>query len=493
MPRRTPLLLLLLTALSALAPGRAGAGVGPGDTALEASILRVRPAVVLISSQVSAHAAIRCDSGPAQLVTPDPYQETGSGFVIHPDGYVATNGHVVAAANAKMEDPTVVGNLVQAAVEKSCGPKLAMLPDGIRKARLAALTTDPQNRARLQLAKEIRVHLSNGAIYPAEVLVYSPALQTNGAPVKDMGPMERSGKDIALLKIPATHLPSVPLAPNSEGLLVGEPLFVIGYPGVVLYHDFLSTQTALDATVTVGRVSGFKTDLINRRVIQTDAAITWGNSGGPAFNARGEVIGVATFISTTLEGDAAIQGFNFLIPVETVQEFARQIGVPPTADGAFARAWGAAVDSFFRGDYQRTLHAVAAVEQIRAGFLDVTRLGTEARLRLQAAGGSRWPHPSLGVGLVGSLGLVLLLVASRRVVRAWGHRQAGTVERIEAADVRARLQRGGVTLVDARNPTDYARSPVQAPGALRVEAGQPLPDTLTLRVSPDGAVIAYCT
>jgi len=61
-------------------------------------------------------------------------------------------------------------------------------------------------------------------------------------------------------------------------------------------------------------------------VIQTDAAITWGNSGGPAFSFRGEVIGVATFISTTLEGDQAIQGFNFLIPVDSVNEFSAQVG-----------------------------------------------------------------------------------------------------------------------------------------------------------------------
>jgi len=114
-------------------------------------------------------------------------------------------------------------------------------------------------------------------------------------------------------------------------------------------------------------------------------------------------------------------------------------------------------------------------------------------MRLQSVGGSRWPHPSLGVGLIGSLGLVLLLVASRRVVRSWARRHAGTVERIEPAEVRRRLQRGGVTLVDARNPAEYARSPVQAPGALRIEAGQSLPDALTLRVGPDGTVIVYCT
>ena len=70
---------------------------------------------------------------------------------------------------------------------------------------------------------------------------------------------------------------------------MGELIFILGYPGVVLNHDFLSRKSQLEASVTVGHVSGFKIDLTNRRVIQTDASITWGNSGGPAFNLQGEV------------------------------------------------------------------------------------------------------------------------------------------------------------------------------------------------------------
>ena len=55
-----------------------------------------------------------------------------------------------------------------------------------------------------------------------------------------------------------------------------------------------------------------------------------GNSGGPAFDAQGDVVGLATFISTSLEGDQAIQGFNFLIPVNTIQSMAKQIGLVPS-------------------------------------------------------------------------------------------------------------------------------------------------------------------
>ncbi|MEK7205016.1 MAG: trypsin-like peptidase domain-containing protein, partial [candidate division NC10 bacterium] len=235
--------------------------------------------------------------------------------------------------------------------------------------------------------KKLLVHLSSGKILAAEVKAYSPAINPNAPPGGkvasggDKGPMEQSGKDVAILKIEAADLPTVRLAPNSTGLQLGEQIFIIGYPGVVLHHDFLSRKSALEASVTVGRVSGFKIDITDRRVIQTDAAISWGNSGGPAFNLRGEVIGAATFISTTLEGDQAIQGFNFLIPVETVHEFARGISLTPTADSPFTQKWERAVASYFSGEYRRAATQVEEADRLMPGFPDLMRMRSEAQMR----------------------------------------------------------------------------------------------------------------
>ena len=412
---------LFLLALWPL-PG-SGMAAGGEDIQLEASILLVKPAVVLLSNEVAADVSVSCGTGPVHHVQPDSIYETGSGFIVHPDGYIATNGHVVQRFY-EMNELQLAKLLLDDAVAKACGPALAMVPDGARKERLRAIAADPVNRGNVQLFKRLQVHLSTGEIYAAEVKAYSPAIKPEEAPPRGLRGSagtalepERSGKDVAILKIDTHDLPTVRLAASSANLKLGEPIFVLGYPGVVLNHDFLSRKSQLEASVTVGRVSGFKIDLTNRRVIQTDASITWGNSGGPAFNLQGEVIGVATFISTTFEGDQAIQGFNFLIPVDSIREFARQIGVVPEADSLFMREWSQGVTAYFAGEYRRSLAHTDAALRIMAGFPDIDRLRADAQMQVDKNPRFMQLRKRFGLGLGAVAAMALLAVGIRTLWR----------------------------------------------------------------------------
>ncbi|MGC8873990.1 MAG: S1C family serine protease, partial [Chloroflexia bacterium] len=126
--------------------------------------------------------------------------------------------------------------------------------------------------------------------------------------------------DLAVLKIEGSGYPYATLG-NSDLLQPGEQVVAIGSA----LGDFRNT-------VTVGVVSGLgrslqiSQDQVLEGMIQTDAAINHGNSGGPLVNLRGEVIGINTAIvrGSGLSGDVA-EGLGFAIPSNTVAYVVQQI------------------------------------------------------------------------------------------------------------------------------------------------------------------------
>ncbi len=145
----------------------------------------------------------------------------------------------------------------------------------------------------VQGASKLTVMLYDGTEYEAAVVGYD------------------SANDMAVLKVQAAGLPCVKLG-SSADLIVGDQVVAIGNP-----------LGELTNTLTVGYVSATDRDistggaLIN--MIQTDAAINSGNSGGPLFNMKGEVVGITTakYSGTTGSG-AAIEGISFAIPIDDV-------------------------------------------------------------------------------------------------------------------------------------------------------------------------------
>ena len=117
--------------------------------------------------------------------------------------------------------------------------------------------------------------------------------------------------DVALLKVETEALDPVEIG-SSDDLLVGDMVIAIGNP-----------LGELTATATVGYVSGkdrsVSTDGTIINMLQTDAAINSGNSGGPLFNMKGQVIGITTakYSGSTTSG-ATIEGIGFAIPIDDV-------------------------------------------------------------------------------------------------------------------------------------------------------------------------------
>ena len=118
--------------------------------------------------------------------------------------------------------------------------------------------------------------------------------------------------DVAVLKVEASGLPAATIG-SSDALAIGDMVVAIGNP--------LGT---LSSTQTVGYVSGKNRDVSTDNslisMIQTDAAINSGNSGGPLFNMQGEVVGITTAkYSGTSTSGASIEGVGFAIPIDVVK------------------------------------------------------------------------------------------------------------------------------------------------------------------------------
>ncbi len=128
--------------------------------------------------------------------------------------------------------------------------------------------------------------------------------------------------DICLLKVDAKNLPSVTLG-NSDDIIIGEWAIALGNPfGLFDIND--------KPTVTVGVISSVGMNLgrnenrIYKDMIETDAAINSGNSGGPLVNSLGEVIGMNTLIYTGGRSETFV-GYGFAIPINKVKKVVAEL------------------------------------------------------------------------------------------------------------------------------------------------------------------------
>ncbi len=150
-------------------------------------------------------------------------------------------------------------------------------------------------------ANSIQVSFSNNERFKAKVVGTDPST------------------DVAVLKVDVKSraLKSLPLG-NSDTVRVGDQVIAIGNP------------FGLDRSVTSGIVSAVqrRIEAPNRlsiaHVIQTDAALNHGNSGGPLLNAQGEVVGINAQIETGGATDGNV-GIGFAIPINTVKDVVAQL------------------------------------------------------------------------------------------------------------------------------------------------------------------------
>ena len=267
------------------------------------------------------------------------------GFLTPAQVYAQNVGAVVAISNQGLST-NIFGQVSQTA---SSGSGFIISEDG-------CVVT---NYHVIQGANKLMVLTAAGEEYSAAVVGYD------------------AGNDIAVLKIEATGLPCVKLG-SSDELVVGDRVAAIGNP-----------LGELTSTLTVGYISAkdrsVNTDGTSMNMPQTDAAINSGNSGGPLFNMKGEVVGITTAkYSGTSNSGATIEGIGFAIPMDDVADMIEDLIEKGYVSGAYL---GVVVLDVASEDAQKYgLPLGALVQEVSPGFA-AERSGVQARDIIVDVGG----------------------------------------------------------------------------------------------------------
>ncbi len=173
---------------------------------------------------------------------------------------------------------------------------------------------------------DLTVLMEDGTSYPAQIVGY---VESN---------------DVAVIKIDAKGLTPVTLG-DSDKMLVGEWVCAIGNPlGELEYTATFGNISAQDRVITTtDDISGATTSI---NMFQIDAAVNHGNSGGPVYNSRGEVIGIVT--AKYSDAEEGIESLGFAIPINDAVSIATQLIERGYVTGAGLGIKGTNVEEFYK-------------------------------------------------------------------------------------------------------------------------------------------------
>lgn len=312
----------------------------PSTTAsrLEQVSALTAPSVVYISASFTAY--VYDTFNKRYLNDGYPFTETYqcTGYVVNPDGYIATAGHCVNPNSAK---PDLIRDAAQWALDNGYYASTTLDLQTVLGFDDYQVRNSDEKRNKVDRDVTAAWGVSAGGVQTGKAL-----------PARVLKWESESAGDGAVLKVEERNLNAIPL--TDEILDVGKEVVAVGYPVSV----DLVTDATFSPSFKEGAVSSVKT--VNNgllTVYEISAAVSGGMSGGPVVDLDGEVVGFNSFkISSELE----TQQFNFVRPSSIIEEILADIGTSNDLS-AETTAYRDGLRAYFDGDKTT---AVAKLQQV---------------------------------------------------------------------------------------------------------------------------------
>jgi S1-C subfamily serine protease len=392
---------------------------------------------------------------------------TGSGFFLSQDGYIGTNGHVGAT---DPKDVLIEHAFMELAAGKSALFQGLSVAAGVTNADIKGLTTsqaltvfidkmyaiddshitetnaihntliglnsgEPDLNAWIKATSAIQAYKGQGSIKNAIFI----AKNYHAVDGDIYGLTGFKASDVAILKIDGSSYPVTKLG-SIEDVSQGSNLLILGYPASATDNSIVDA-TASAVTLTTGQVSSIKNAAgSSSKLVETTTTIGHGNSGGPALDDAGNVIGIATYTNDVSSSGAGAGVFNYIRDIKDLQDLAAKNSISFDTNSKTQTEWNTALDFFYRAHYSQSLNNFANVKTLYPDNPRVQEFIDTANKRI-AAGQDIKDFPIIPVAIVSAVFVIGVIVAVILIIRHKKHHNAfragvaqGTVQPTKLGD-----------------------------------------------------------
>jgi len=338
-------------------------------TNIQKVLIFAKPAIVFIKTDLEGDVTLpeaQLDAYgnlvPAATTYSEKYKVSylGSGFTISNDGYIITNAHVVRT------DEDVEQDLLTASAQQELAYSIQSFYNTYGE--------EPTNKEIGQLNELLTNYIEQYGKVKKSTRTVSVIIGANApgvavppkqyiASIRKIGDSDLGGVDFAILKLDQTNMPAIKLG-DSDKMQAAAQVYAVGYPGIVTSETgtggVFSMETITEPTITSGVITSKKTTNKGITVLGIDASIKGGNSGGPSFNDKGEVIGVNTF------GFSEEETYNYILPSNLLKDFIKEANVENT-QGPVDEHYKKGLEYYWEGEYSKAKEELEIVKNLYPG------------------------------------------------------------------------------------------------------------------------------